>query len=489
MHDPRAFTKKGYFRFDNEFVAPDVSLRLKFPSASSEPAWNNGHVGIRPGVLVWRIEGGVFPGERFYLAALSEEKTGLFFNGDCYVILHSRELNARNNRYFSHELYVWVGERTTYAEATVAAYKALELDEYLGGGVALHREIQSAPSDGFMHIFPRIEIRRGGARTDRLKEAGLPLPASVQAEENVMSDAASADGGDDDYYGRARSMKRIFKLFTSAEAIFVVVMDLRPSMDNLNDEDMCMVDTGDRIWVWSGRATTVVEKSRVSQLVYDVLLERPGTQIEYVSQNDDRSNIVYSLLGASEVLPPSTTTFAALPPVESLWATGQASHRPRRLLRALLPEYERLRERQRAKATARGDPTEEHDANTSDAGGGGGGDDGDDGDDEQAQPDSGGPEDESVTFELIKEDTTMTRDDLPADEVMVLDTGFEVWVWQGAQVPAAGIRLWLRVARDYLREAEEREDPEGEYMWRTGVVRVVERRETQASFLRALKGY
>jgi len=113
--------------------------------------------GSEVGLEIWRIE-------KFQVVPVAKSSYGAFFSGDSYIVLNTFRRPGRQN--LEWDVHFWLGKETSQDEMGVAAYKTVELDDYLGGGPIEHREVQGFESELFQSYFPKgIRIMKGGIDT------------------------------------------------------------------------------------------------------------------------------------------------------------------------------------------------------------------------------------------------------------------------------------------------------------------------------------
>jgi gelsolin len=248
-------------------VNSELDHKVKYQSAATEPAWNNGVIGTTPGLYIWRIE-------NFEVISWPREKYGSFHEGDSYIVLHSEEVQRSNTdpEKLVHDIFFWLGSHTTQDEAGTAAYKTVELDEFLAGTATQHRELQSTPSPAFARLFPRLRILRGGA----------------------ASGFTHVDA--DDTPQHTDTLLRVFKHPQAAARDAVVVHEVAPTWRSLDAADVFILDKGDRILVWQGAACSPMEKLKAAQVVHDMGLAK-HVDVEVLAQADARAKIVVDYLG------------------------------------------------------------------------------------------------------------------------------------------------------------------------------------------------
>ncbi|KFH45728.1 Severin-like protein [Hapsidospora chrysogenum ATCC 11550] len=251
-----------------ELIGSDIDHRVKYTSASAEPAWNDGRVGREAGLRVWRIE-------QFQVVAWPAERHGQFYDGDSYIVLHSYQVGQGGNSKLGHDIFFWLGAHTTQDEAGTAAYKTVELDEFLRGAAAQHREVQRAPSDEFLALFPTLSIRSGGVRSG-FRHVEEPTKEEITTLLRVFTNPAGGRG--------------------------VVVYEVEPTWRSLDDGDVFVLDKGDKIWVWQGKDCSPMEKAKAAQVVHDMTLAK-HIDVEVLAQAEARSRRVVEMLGGDDETP------------------------------------------------------------------------------------------------------------------------------------------------------------------------------------------
>ncbi|KAK5656093.1 hypothetical protein OQA88_5232 [Cercophora sp. LCS_1] len=353
-----------------ELIGTDIDHKVKYNSATTEPAWNDGAVGLSPGLFIWRIE-------NFAVVPIPKESYGHFFEGDSYIILHTEEIKSQQgDDKLIHDIFFWLGAHTSQDEAGTAAYKTVELDEFLHGAATQHRELQGSPSDAFLGLFPRLTVRRGGVASG-FRRVEEPVQPEITTLLRVFK--RSADGGGRDT---------------------VVVHEVEPTWRSLDEEDVFILDKGDKIFVWQGKRCSPMEKAKAAQVVHDMTLAK-HVEVEVISQTESRSYRFVKELGGGEN--DGEEALHAARPMRSFGAEAEEALRPRRLFRL------------------------------SDASG-------------------------QLTFELVGERR------LASEDVFLFDDGKQIWVWEGKGASKAEKAMWLRVAQAYVRHLQSEDDELQAYM-------------------------
>lgn len=363
-HDGLTHLKEYDVKDSNvELIGTSIDHNIKYASAATEPAWNNGEVGLVPGLRVWRIE-------EFQVVQWPKERYGQFYEGDSYIVLHSYEVGKDANKKLAHDIFFWLGSKTTQDEAGTAAYKTVELDEFLKGAAIQHREVQASPSEDFLALFPIIRILSGG-----VKSGFRHVEREVEKEE----------------------IKTLLRIFAPANkrGSGIIVYEVEPTWQSLDEGDVFVLDTGVKIWVWQGKKCSPMEKAKAAQVVHDMTLAK-HIDVEVLSQAESRSSVVVGLLGGKDV---TQQELQCPRPVSTAEKQSSEAGRPTRLFRL------------------------------SDASG-------------------------QLTLDLIKDGEAILRSDLNGDDVFILDVGKAIWVWRGQGASKAEKATWIKVAQMYMNSLQ-----------------------------------
>jgi gelsolin len=205
---------------------------MRKDAAKKEKAWEN--VGQEKGLQIWRIE-------KFKVKHWPKDKYGEFYGGDSYIILHTKENDEGKKEY---DVFFWLGAETSQDEAGTAAYKTVELDDYLGDEPVQYREVQGNESKKFLGCFPKVTILEGGV------DSGF---RHVKAKE---------------YKPRLLHVTGFKK--------HVQVNQVKMDTANLNDSDSFVLDAGLSLFQFNGSKSSAWEKRKANAIVDELQASRHG---------------------------------------------------------------------------------------------------------------------------------------------------------------------------------------------------------------------
>ncbi|CAF1190371.1 unnamed protein product, partial [Didymodactylos carnosus] len=201
----------------------------------------------KPGLFIWRVE-------NFKLVAVPRESYGIFFKGDAYVIYHAEEVKKSS---INIHIHFWIGLESTQDEAGVAAYKTVELDDYLLGTAVQHREVQGNESERFLSYFKfrgGLTYRTGGIASGftRYEKSIEPRLYRLKGRHNV----------------RLNEMSTI-------------------DWSQMNRSDVFLIDLYDVIYQWNGHKSNKYERLQAMQRAKQLRDERiNSTKINIVIVED-----------------------------------------------------------------------------------------------------------------------------------------------------------------------------------------------------------
>jgi len=212
-----------------------LEKEIKLRAAQGEPAWKT--AGKVVGVQCWRVE-------KFEIKEWPKDRFGQVYNGDSYIFLHTYEVENVKK----WNVHFWLGTYTSQDEAGTAAYKTVELDDFLGGAPVQYREVQGNESSTFLALFPHgLKILNGGIESGfHHVEAGHHEPRLLHIKGRMN-----------------KTIVRNVKLHASA----------------LNEGDVFILDLGNVLYQFNGKQAGIGEKSQAAKLTRSIDDER-GSKVE-----------------------------------------------------------------------------------------------------------------------------------------------------------------------------------------------------------------
>jgi len=236
-------------------LGTELEKNVKHAASEHEAAWKA--AGTSVGLQIWRIE-------KFHVVPLHPNTYGQFFSGDSYIILHTYKKNPQGDA-LAWDVYFWLGQYTTQDEAGTAAYKTVELDDFLNGSPVQHREVQGYESKPFLSLFKNgIRIQEGGVETGfHHVEAGKYRPRLLQIK------------------GKKH----------------IRVTEVPLARASLNSGDVFILDNGKDVIQFNGKSAGIFEKSAGAALLSQIEEERDGHAKGRVIDENDDDEVFWGLLG------------------------------------------------------------------------------------------------------------------------------------------------------------------------------------------------
>jgi gelsolin len=262
--------KKKTFDIEDSNVAglgSQADKDLRKEAAGGEPAWKK--VTKKPGMNIWRIEK--------FKVKVSQTPPGTFYSDDSYICLNTYE--ETETKKILYDIHFWLGKTTSQDEAGTAAYKTVELDDFLDQVPVQHREVEGYESALFCSYFEK----NGGIK---LLEGGIASGFNRVKPES--------------YEPRLLHLK-------GRKTIRVVQVPIEVA--SLNEGDVFILDAGFRILQWQGRKCGKGERAKAGQLCRALDDERRGKpEIEVFMQGDKDDEEFWSFFpgGKPETIPEDT---------------------------------------------------------------------------------------------------------------------------------------------------------------------------------------
>ena len=222
-------------------IGSEADAAQRLAAAKTEEDWIG--AGEKAGVQVWRVENSRYPDgtPNFGVNPWPLDHYGQFFAGDSFIVLHTKE-NKETGK-LSWDCFFWIGKESSQDEYAVAAYKAVELDDLLGGYPTQHREVQEHESKSFLAAFDgHITYCIGGI------DSGF-RHAEPEAYEPRLFHVRKT--------GRHTKSHQV----TCARA-------------SLNHGDAFVLDAGLKVYAWMGDDCSPFEKAKASKVAHNIANQR-----------------------------------------------------------------------------------------------------------------------------------------------------------------------------------------------------------------------
>lgn len=211
-----------------------LEKKIREEAAKTEQAWKG--AGDKVGVEIWRIE-------QFRIVPWPKDHYGWFYSDDSYIILHTYNPDPKNPSKLAYNVHFWIGESSSQDEYGTAAYKTVELDDFLGGEPVQYREVQHHESDAFRKLFPMLSYMTGGAKSG---------------------------------FRNVKPVEYRPRLLWIKGQVRVLVREVPITYESLNDGDSFLFDNGLSLLIWHGRGTNTMEKHKALMVAIGISEQRGG---------------------------------------------------------------------------------------------------------------------------------------------------------------------------------------------------------------------
>mmetsp|Transcript_17580 Transcript_17580/g.41726 ORF Transcript_17580/g.41726 Transcript_17580/m.41726 type:complete len:246 (+) Transcript_17580:41-778(+) len=232
-------------------VGSDEDKATRKMAAMMEPAWEG--LGTKPGIQVWRIE-------HFHVVPVDSTLHGQFHKGDSYIVLHSEQ--AADGKLL-HTIFFYIGAESSSDEKGTAAYKTVELDDFLDGEPKQVREEMGKESPAFSALFPDLKYLDGGINS---------------GFKHVVPE------------GHDTKLYQVRKVKGKTSVLQVPVRK-----DMVNDSDSFVLDAPEKIYVYDGPSASPFEKQAANRHAEHLESLRGG----HAQATHDVDDTFWTLLAAS----------------------------------------------------------------------------------------------------------------------------------------------------------------------------------------------
>ncbi|KAK4606121.1 hypothetical protein RGQ29_000401 [Quercus rubra] len=262
-----------------------MSLHRKDTDSAFEGA------GSKAGLEIWCIE-------NLRLVPVPKSSHGKFYTGNAYIVLKTVLPKTGPAQ---HEIHYWLGNDTNKVDSAFASDKALELDAALGSCTVQYRELQGLETGKFLSYF---------------KPCIIPVEGLYSSHQ-----------------GHLNGETYKFSLLTCKGDHVVHIKEVPFSRSSLNHNDVFILDTASKIFLFSGCNSSIQERAKALEVVQYIKENNHGGKCEVATIEDGKfvgdSDVgeFWSLFGGFAPIPrdsPSSVQKQSdAPSVKLFWITTQ----------------------------------------------------------------------------------------------------------------------------------------------------------------------
>ena len=186
-----------------------------------------------PDLKVWKLD-------NFEPVPIALKEYGKFYSGDCYVILYITEAHQGG---IVINIHHWIGDQASPDKFGAAAFRAVELNMFMGGRCHIYRELESRESQLFVDYFEgRLEYLVGG---------------TAEGFNHVVSNSPK------------EHKPCLYQLIPQSSGQ-LVMKRTELGVASLDSEFIYLLDAGKRIFQWNGQFVSTKYRHRATAHAYTI---------------------------------------------------------------------------------------------------------------------------------------------------------------------------------------------------------------------------
>ncbi|XP_042492503.1 villin-1 isoform X2 [Macadamia integrifolia] len=246
--------------------------------------------GANTGLEIWCVE-------NLQLVPVPKSSHGKFFSGSTYIVLNTVLLKSGLHQ---HDIHYWLGNNAKEDDSALVSEKALELDAALGSHAVQYREDQGQETGKFLSYFKPCIIPIEGV-----------FSSGVQFNSETYQVSLLACKGDHAVY----------------------VKEVPFSRSSLNHNDVFILDTASKIFLFSGCKSSTQERAKALEVVQYIIENKHNGRCDVTTIEDGKFvadpdvGEFWSLFGGyapiARDLPSTIQKNSEIPSVYLFWISAQ----------------------------------------------------------------------------------------------------------------------------------------------------------------------